>query len=135
VVRSQILPGGAGEINFPHASFEGLPKDYDFGSQWSVYGKLKELIEQYGVTFTHLGATNIKKNPDDINRGKPGYEPEERPSFVVVAGDIDDPVLVWERFIGTKNRESHNFVYVSGQRFGINEFIKMCDLKRAMLFV
>lgn len=133
--RKQKLPCGSGEINFPHTTFEGDPKDYDFASQWSVYGKLKELLAQYGVTFTHLGATNIKKNPNSHFIGKPGYAPGERPAFVVVAGDIDDPILVWERFIGTKNRESHNMIYIAGTSMSVGEFIKLCDLRRAMLFV
>ena len=135
MTRTQKLPCGAGEINFPHASFEGTPKDYDFGSQWSVYGKLKELLVPYGVTLDYMGASNIKKNPNDQLRGMPGYEPGERPSFVVVAGDVNDPVLVWERFIGTKNRGSHNLIYVAGTSMSIGEFIKMCELRRAMLFV
>lgn len=135
MTKEQKLPGG-GKINFPHQSYEGPPDQYDFGSQWSVYGKLKELLAAQDVSFVHMGATNIKKNLSDYARNfAPDTIPEERPSFVVVAGSVDEPVLVWERFIGTKNRGSHNVIYVAGKIIAVGEFIKLCDLRRAMLFV
>lgn len=131
----QSLPCRAGEIVFPCLTFVGKPEDYDFGSQRAAYGKLNEILALYNLKFEYMGASNVKQNPSDYNRNRNNLETDSRPAFVVVAVSIAEPVLVWERFIGTKNRGSLNSIYVSGQKFTLHDFISMCDLKRAMLFV
>lgn len=135
MVRFQKLPCGAGEIVFPCGTFEGHPEDYDFGDLRRVYLKMKKVLAIYQLSVDWLGLTMVQKNPDRYRDGRPGYEPEFRAEFVAVVGDINDPVLVWERFIAKPNKGIVSSIYVAGHKFSVTQFIGMCDLKRAMLFI
>jgi hypothetical protein len=109
--------GGRRSIMVPKGHFFGHPERFNFKQQLNNYQKLKEVLGLHGIELTLMSA--CPRQPDD--------QQLRQMRFVVIAGDVNYPQFIWEKYEGNNPRGAQNRVYVSGQMLRTSEFIALAE--------
>lgn len=109
-----------GTIPFKHADFYGSPENFKWSSTAvrEQYLILKLAFERNGLTEIKLGAEKVRRKND---------VPMTKIGFVLVAGTITGPKLVWQKYESAAKGSGQNHVFVGGQKIKMSAFMAMSD--------
>lgn len=98
---------GRTSIAFPHALYCGDPEQYDFKRMKGKYQALKEVLARNNLKFEVVGASKVGTN--------------ER--FVAVVGTLEQPLLMWERYVGMSSQSGQSHLYFLGECWKVTDFL------------
>lgn len=105
-------------------NFHGNPDKYPFSSvQRKNYEELKRVLAAEGIKLREIWAQTYEGDVDYIRRYKDPNGKANLTRFVVIAGPVDAPTFVWEKYEGSVAGGGRNTVFYNGVKQKLTNFL------------
>ena len=117
------LPWYSSEPNSA-TNFHGDPEKYPFSAvQRKNYEKLKQILAREGIKLREIWASTEVGDADYIRRYRDPNAKANLTRFVCIAGPVNAPTFVWEKYEGSVAGGGRNTVFHNGIKEKLTEFL------------